>query len=109
MRFSDLPHNPNFPIQDIQKDWVLQATVAFGDNFIRLSDTNRDLNYVPSDRVGIVVEGSVDMVKHAFSVLSEEGNVDMPLEGTFFSPAYGSFTISRGLCGIWQQWQKKKI
>lgn len=39
---------------------------------MRLSDTFMELNGAPTERIGIVVEGSVDMVKHAFSVLAEE-------------------------------------
>lgn len=91
MRFSDMPPNPENPIQipDSQKNWILQATIPFGDNFIRMSDTFRELNDASTDRIGIVVESSVDIVKHAFGVLAEEGNVSMPLQETFFSPAYG--------------------
>ncbi|MGZ7044295.1 MAG: hypothetical protein ACXVHM_06855, partial [Methanobacterium sp.] len=48
-----------------------------------------ELNDASSDRVGIVVEDNADMVKHAFEVLSEEGKVSMPMQETFFSPAYG--------------------
>ncbi|MGZ7096462.1 MAG: hypothetical protein ACXVHU_08345, partial [Methanobacterium sp.] len=76
-------------ISEGQKNWILQATLPFGDNFIRMSDSIGELNDASSDRVGIVVEDNADMVKHAFEVLSEEGNVSMPMQETFFSPAYG--------------------
>ncbi|MGZ7049853.1 MAG: VOC family protein [Methanobacterium sp.] len=91
MRFSDLSPDIEVPmeISEGQKDWILQATLPFGDNFIRMSDSIGELNDASSDRVGIVVEDNADMVKHAFEVLSEEGNVSMPMQETFFSPAYG--------------------
>ncbi|MGZ7070708.1 MAG: VOC family protein [Methanobacterium sp.] len=91
MRFSDLSPDIEVPmeISEGQKDWILQATLPFGDNFIRMSDSIGELNDASSDRVGIVVEDNTDMVKHAFEVLSEEGNVSMPMQETFFSPAYG--------------------
>lgn len=91
MRFSDIPQNPDNPMQipDSQKNWVLQATLPFGDNFMRLSDCLEELNDVPSERVAIAVECSVDTVKHAFAVLSEEGKVGIPLQQTFFSPCHG--------------------
>jgi PhnB protein len=90
MRFSDMPPNPeNPPIPDSRKNWILQATLPFGDNFIRMSDTFGELNDAPTERISIVVESSVDIVKHSFAVLSEEGNVSMPLQETFFSPSYG--------------------
>ncbi len=91
MRFSDMPHDPKNPIkiEENQKNWILQATLKFGDNFIRMSDTFREINDQSTDRIGIVVEGSVDTVKNAFNVLAEEGNITMPMQETFFSPAYG--------------------
>ncbi len=91
MRYSDMPQSPDNPMQipDNQKNWILQATIPFGDNFMRLSDTVKELNDVSTDRIGIVVESNMDIIKHAFEVLAEEGNVDMPLQETFFSSAYG--------------------
>ena len=91
MRYSDMPQSPDNPMQipDNQKNWILQATIPFGDNFMRLSDTVKELNDVSTDRIGIVVESNMDVIKHAFEVLAEEGNVDMPLQETFFSSAYG--------------------
>jgi PhnB protein len=91
MRFSDLPPSPDNPmtIPDSQKNWVLQATIPFGDNFMRMSDTFGEFNDSPTDKIGIVVESSVEIVNYAFAVLAEEGNVKMPLQETFFSPSYG--------------------
>jgi len=91
MRFSDMPPDPENPmkIPDSQKNWILHATLPFGDNFIRMSDTFRELNDTPTERLSIVVESNLDLVNHAFTVLSEEGNISMPLQKTFFSPIYG--------------------
>ncbi len=40
MQFSDLPQDPGNPVQipENQKEWVVMATLPFGDNFMRLSD-----------------------------------------------------------------------
>ena len=91
MRFGDMPQDPEnpMPISDSQKNWILQATLPFGDNFMRMSDSFREINDATTERIGIVVESSVDTITNAFEVLSEEGNVTMPLQETFFSPAYG--------------------
>lgn len=91
MRFGDMPESPDNPLQisDEQKDWILQATLPFGDNFMRLSDSPQEINDAPTDRIGIVVESSVEIVEKAFGVLQEEGRVIMPLQQTFFSPSYG--------------------
>ncbi|WP_088228044.1 hypothetical protein [Desulfosporosinus sp. FKB] len=76
-------------IPDNQKDWIIQATIPFDDNFMRLSDCMGELNDALSERVSIAVEGSIDEVKQAFSVLAEEGKVGIPLQKTFFSPCHG--------------------
>ncbi|HSO26352.1 MAG TPA: glyoxalase/bleomycin resistance/extradiol dioxygenase family protein, partial [Methanobacteriaceae archaeon] len=91
MRFGDMPESPEnaMQISDEQKDWILQATLPFGDNFIRLSDSPLEINDDPTDRIGIVVESSVEIVETAFNVLKEEGRAIMPLQQTFFSPSYG--------------------
>lgn len=91
MRYSDIPQSQDNPmkIPANKKNWILQATIPFGDNFMRLSDTVRELNDASTDRIGIVVESNMDIVKHAFEFLAEEGEVDMPLQETFFSPSYG--------------------
>ena len=91
VRFSDMPQSPDnpMPIPDSHKNWILQATIRFGDNFIRLSDCLGELNDAPSERVSIIVECIIDNVKHAFAVLSEEGRVGIPLQQTFFSPCHG--------------------
>lgn len=89
--FSDMPSDPNYPMQidDAQKDWVLQAIIPLGNNLLRLSDCLGELNDDPTERIAIVVECSVDEVKHAFQVISEEGRVGIPLQETFFSPCHG--------------------
>ena len=91
MHFSDIPQNPDNTVQikDIQKDWIVMATLPFGDNFMRMSDTIGELNDAPTEKISIAVETNVDEVKHAFAVLSEEGNVNAPLHETFFSPCHG--------------------
>ena len=87
MRYGDVPGGP--PVEEEKKKQVLQATLRFGDNFIRMSDSFGELNDVTSERVAIAVECKEEEVRLAFSVLSEQGKVEMPLQNTFFSPCYG--------------------
>ncbi len=91
MRFGDMPESPDSPMQisDEQKDWILQATLPFGDNFIRLSDSPLEINDDITDRIAVVVETSKEIVEQAFEVLKEDGEIIMPLQQTFFSPSYG--------------------
>lgn len=98
LRFSELPSHPGSPaIPDNQKSWVVQATLMFGDNFIRLSDTIGPLNDAASQRMSIAVECEEELVRHAFAVLSEGGTVGTPLQRTFFSPCHGVVTDKLGV------------
>ena len=91
MRMSDMPPC-DYPLPDDCKNHILQATLKFGDGFIRMSDCGPGqppLNAAETERISIVVEASADEVKRAFAVLAEEGRVAMPLEKTFYSPCAG--------------------
>ena len=69
----------------------MQCTLNIGSDFIRLSDCGpgHDLNAQETERISLAVEADTDSVRHAFSVLAEEGCVGMPLEETFYSPCAG--------------------
>lgn len=90
MRFKDVPADPeNTMITEDMSEWVMMAELPMGDNFIRLSDTVGEFNDAKSERISISVESDEDMIKKAFNVLSEDGNVGMPLQKTFFSTQFG--------------------
>lgn len=91
MRFSDMPPNTEWAIPEDFKNKVVQVTMQFGDEFIRMSDCgpNQPLNDPETERISLAVETSVEETKYAFSVLAEEGRVGMPLAETFYSPCAG--------------------
>ena len=91
LRFADFPPNSEWKIPSEYQQRIVQATLKFGNNFIRMSDCGpqQALNAPESERISIVVETAVDEVKAAFAVLSEEGRVAMPLTQTFYSPCAG--------------------
>jgi len=91
MRFSDMPPNPDFPIPDDFKDKILQATLKFGDDFIRMSDCGpgHPLNDPESERISLAIETGIEETKFAFEVLAAEGRVGIPLAETFYSPCAG--------------------
>lgn len=91
MRFGDMPPNPDFPIPDAYKNRILQCTLKFGDDFIRLSDCGPggNLNDPESERISLAVETSAEEVKFAFDILAEEGRISIPLAKTFYSPCAG--------------------
>jgi len=90
--FGQMPPDPNFTFPDEYKDKILQATLTIGDDFIRMSDCGpgHPLNDAETEKLSIAIEAaSIDEIKHAFAVLSEEGRVGMPLMETFYSPCFG--------------------
>jgi PhnB protein len=91
MRFSDMPPNPAYPIAAEYKDRILQATMQFGDEYIRMSDCGpmQPLNAPESERISLAIEASVEQVTSAFEILSQDGRVGMALEKTFYSPCAG--------------------
>jgi len=90
MRFGDMPPSPDFPLPDEAKELILQATIKFGEHYIRLSDCfGHPLNEQETERVSLVVEADVETIKHAFAILAEEGRVGAALSEQFYSPCTG--------------------
>lgn len=87
--YSDIPPNPQNPVPEGFKNQIVQAVLHIGDDFMRLSDCPKKLNDPESERISLAVEASVEEVRYAFAVLSEEGRVAIPLEETFYSPLAG--------------------
>ncbi len=84
MYFKDIPNCPPGAEQNI-----MQATLKMGDTYIRMSDCLRDISCDVCERSAIAFECTVEEAENAFAVLSEEGNVGIPLCETFFSPRHG--------------------
>lgn len=99
MKFSEMPKNQNFTLPDEYNDQICQATLNFGDNYIRLSDSGPmgNTNINNSERISLAIEANTDIIKNAFSVLSGDGTIKMPLDKTFFSSCYGVVTDKFGI------------
>ena len=93
LTFSQMPPVPGYSIPDEYKERIMQATLKFGDDFIRMSDCGYApgfvLNEQESERISIAVEAGVDEIKRIFEVMAEEGRASMPLTETFYSPCAG--------------------
>ncbi|GGC78843.1 VOC family protein [Thalassobacillus devorans] len=99
--FDDMPDNPDYPLPPEAKDRVLHAHLKVGSNDIMLSDTFPGQPHELGNQVTVVV--SVSDTHHAhtiFEKLQEGGKVDMNLQETFWSPAYGQVTDKFGIS--WQ-------
>ena len=88
MRYKDAPPNPDFPIPENMKEYVLHAEMTIAGTRVNFSDTQQDVVY--GDIISLAVSfPTIDEVKDTFNKLKEGGEVLMDLSPQFYSPMYG--------------------
>lgn len=99
--FGDMPVNPEHPTPAEAKDRVLHALLKIGNTNLMLSDTFPGQPYQLGDQVTIaILINNVEKANEVFGKLEVGGKVNMPLQETFWSPAYGQVTDKFGV--TWQ-------
>lgn len=97
LHFKDAPPNPEFPVQDHLKNLVLHAELRKEGHIIRFSDTFPGVPFNPGNTISFSLEfDTKEETKAIYNALSEDGQIDMELQTTFFSPLYGKFTDKFG-------------
>jgi PhnB protein len=96
--FGDMPPNPEFPTPPEAKNLVLNAQLKVGETDLMLSDNFPGSPYQIGSNVTIaLIVNTVEKAKEVFGKLEDGGNVSMPLQETFWSPAYGNVTDKFGI------------
>lgn len=96
--FGEMPPDPNHPIPDGVKDRILHAMLKVGETDLMFSDTFPGMPYQTGNHVTIaIVTDNVTTSKELFDALAEGGQVSMPMQETFWSPAYGQLTDKFGV------------
>ncbi|MBU8690991.1 VOC family protein [Priestia megaterium] len=96
--FGEMPDNPEFPIPIEAKDRVLNAHLKVGDTDLMLSDTFPGQPCPIGSQVTVTITiDNVEKSKEVFRKLNEGGQVEMPLQETFWSPSYGQVTDKFGV------------
>lgn len=96
--FGEMPQNPEFPLPEEAKNRVGHASVKIGESELMFSDTFPGQPHSSGNQVTICISlNDADKSKQIFDALSQDGRVTMPLQETFFSPAYGSVTDKFGI------------
>ncbi|WNC15174.1 VOC family protein [Brevibacillus brevis] len=96
--FGEMPENPEFPLPEAARNRVSHATIKIGESDLMFSDTFPGQPVQNGSLVTICL--STDdpaKSKQFFEALQEGGTVVMPLQATFFSPAYGIVTDKFGV------------
>lgn len=96
--FGEMPENPEFPLPAEAKDLVSHAMLKVGDSDLMFSDTFPGTPHQIGNQVTICINSeSPERSKQIFQALEQGGQVNMPLQETFFSPAYGIVTDKFGV------------
>jgi PhnB protein len=96
--FGEMPENPEFPLPADAKERVAHATLKVGETELMFSDTFPGQPHQKGNQVTIcITSNDREKSKKIFEALQQGGQVNMPLQETHFSPAYGVVTDKFGV------------
>lgn len=96
--FGEMPENPEFPLPEEAKELVSHAMVKVGETDLMFSDSFPGQTSQTGDQVTICIStDDIEKSTKIFEALSQNGQVKMPLQEAFFSPAYGIVTDKFGI------------
>jgi PhnB protein len=96
--FGEMPENPEFPLPEEAKELVSHAMLKVGETDLMFSDNFPGQESSIGNQVTICISSDdVEKSKQMFEALQQDGQVKMPLQETFFSPAYGIVTDKFGV------------
>jgi PhnB protein len=96
--FGEMPENPDYPLPEEAKSRVSHATLKVGETELMFSDTFPGQPHASGNQVTIcITSDDVEKSRAMYEALSQGGQVTMPLQDTFFSPAYGSLVDKFGV------------
>ncbi|WP_029420700.1 VOC family protein [Alicyclobacillus macrosporangiidus] len=99
--FGEMPENPEFPLPAEAKNRISHATIQVGESAVMLSDTFPGQPFQSGNQVTICLStNDKEQSQRFFEALQQGGSVSMPLQETFFSPAYAVLTDKFGV--TWQ-------
>jgi len=78
------------------KDFILHASLMIGDTCLHVADSPDESLAFQGFRLALTSESETD-VRGWFDALAEEGDVEMSLTQTFWSPLYGLVTDKFGV------------
>ncbi|WP_432360972.1 VOC family protein [Sporosarcina sp. UB5] len=96
--FGEMPDNPEFPLPEEAKGLISHAMIKVGETDMMFSDTFPGETTQVGDQVTLCISSDdVEKSTKLFEALQQDGQVKMPLQDTFFSPAYGIVTDKFGV------------
>jgi PhnB protein len=96
--FGDMPENPDYPLPANAKKLVAHATIKVGETELMFSDTFPGQPHQSGNQVTICIStNDLEKSKQIYESLQQGGQVNMPLQETHFSSAYGIVTDKFGV------------
>lgn len=96
--FGEGPEHPEFSLPEEAKGLVLHASVKIGESTLMFSDAFPGYPHQSGNQVTICISSNdIEKSRQIFEGLSQGGTVEMPLQDTFFSPAYGKVVDKFGV------------
>ena len=98
MTFAQTPPDPNFSLQEADKDKVMYASVQIGDMTAMFMDMPSGVPLVKGNNISPTLSTyDKEEVRRLFNELQVGGRVDMDLQQTFYSELYGMVTDKFGI------------
>jgi PhnB protein len=89
-KFEEMPENPEFPLPEEARGLISHAMIKVGETEMMFSDNFPGQQSQSGNQVTICITSSdAEKSKQIYEGLKQGGEVKMPMQETFFSPAYG--------------------
>lgn len=96
--FGDAPENPKSPLSVDMQERVAHAVLKVGETNIMVADIFPGQPHQSGNQVNLcITTNEIEKSKQFYEALKQDGQVNMPLQGTHFSPAYGIVTDKFGV------------
>lgn len=95
-RYKDMPPNPNFPVSEERKAWILNSRLQIAGSEIMCADGSATLQQGNNMYVTVTTQDAA-IVQKAWDILQEGGEVHMPLQPSFFAVLHGSLRDAFGI------------
>lgn len=98
MTFGDMPEDPNYKVDDKIKNLIMYTSFDILGTTVMISDFPPEMEYTKGNNLGIaIVSKSKEDIERFYNAMKEGGEVEMPLEKTFWSDLYGIVTDKFGI------------
>ncbi|MGF7029188.1 PhnB protein [Paenibacillus mucilaginosus] len=96
--FGEGPEDPSYPLPAHAKDWVAHAVLKIGEAELFVADSISDKPNETGNRLQIcITTPDTETSARFYDALLEGGQVVMPLQEVYFSPALGIVTDRFGI------------